>query len=246
MVYDITDIDDNNVYFTVEYGYNTRPPINAGDVEPETLVWISDDTGSDGMAYLVIGYKTSASIGVYSFDCGANRTYDRDDKPSVPYATDLASTVDECIDQSACLNIDITPTIVSSANSNSIRRLLDTEMYEICIGFDNNNPYCIKEESFFGYGEMFDDELLYNNNNNGFEEWFKSEQKCDTVLCGEYVLFSVMDGNGCGNSIALNVSIDSVDNIECRPNNEIGLDSCVWKIPAPKCSANVPAQVSQD
>ncbi len=159
MVYDISDIDDNNsVQFVaylndrnwnIEYSNSTPPSENSGGIEPQTLIFISDDANCNGMTYLIVGYKTSASISIYSSNCGANRNYKKNTKPRTPHPTSDAETVDQCMDQSPCLNVDIRLTLsFNSFTNNQRRRILNNnneEMYEICIGFDNNNPYCLKE-----------------------------------------------------------------------------------------------------
>merc|ERR1719334_554913 len=82
--YDITDIDDGEVTFveylnsrdfTVEYDEGSRPPQDAGNVEPETMIFIPDSDDSEE-ALLIVGYKTSASIVAYSFNCGIHRQYE--------------------------------------------------------------------------------------------------------------------------------------------------------------------------
>ena len=110
MVYDITDIDDGEVTFveflnsrdfTVEYDEGSRPPQDAGNVEPETLIFVPDTDDSEE-ALLIVGYKTSASIVAYSFDCSCHREYGVNEV-SAPIATtedDHSDTADECGDQS--------------------------------------------------------------------------------------------------------------------------------------------------
>ena len=133
MVYDITDIDDGEVHFvqymnsrdfSVASDDDERPPKIAGDVEPETLIFIpdTDDDDDDGStALLMVGYKTSASIGIYSFDCSANRNYPKDTKPQGSYPTMepyTMQTVDTCTDQHPCLDLTIRPIV----NSDDLRR----------------------------------------------------------------------------------------------------------------------------
>lgn len=130
--------------FTIDISKTIRPSEASVDIEPETLVFISDNNNSNGIAYLIVGYPTSVSFGVYSFNCGENRNYNKTAKPQVPHSTKLANIVAECIDESLCLNIDITTTL-SNTNINIQRRLLNNndELYKICIGFDNNNNILI-------------------------------------------------------------------------------------------------------
>ncbi len=79
--------------------------------------------------------------------------------------------------------------------------------------------YCLKEESFFTYGEIFEDEQNNNNNNNNvFKEWFKYDSKCQVISCGEYVQFSILDDDGCKGSDDIYVSIDGIDNVYCNVN----------------------------
>lgn len=231
MVYDITDIDDGNVQFveylnardfSVEYDDDSRPPKQAGPVEPETLIFIADDESSEGTALLIVGYKTSASIGVYSFNCGANRNYAQTQKPPYPTNEPLQpQTADTCDEQTPCLNIDILP-IVSE----------QSEMYEVCLTFNNKNPFCSKSDDYFEYAvtlnEEEDDDTAMNYH------WLLGEKRCQIAACSESVQFAVLDGDGCAESLDVSiVNMDGVDGVECSasPSN-----SCEWNIPIPTCS----------
>ncbi len=71
-----------------------------------------------------------------------------------------------------------------------------------------------------------------------FEKWFKTDKKCQIRSCGGYVQFSILDGDGCDDSNDLIVSIDGIDNIECKSNENQLFNSCQCKIYAPKCIGN--------
>jgi len=190
--------------FSVEYDDDSRPPKQAGPVEPETLIFIADDESSEGTALLIVGYKTSASIGVYSFNCGANRNYAQTQKPPYPTNEPLQpQTADTCDEQTPCLNVDILP-IVSE----------QSEMYEVCLTFNNKNPFCSKSDDYFEYAvtlnEEEDDDTAMNYH------WLLGEKRCQIAACSESVQFAVLDGDGCAESMDVSiVNMDGVDGVEC-------------------------------
>ncbi len=65
MIYDITAIDMvkiyfveyvNNRYFNIDYIYNIRHSENIGDIEPKTLIFITDNDINNGIACLFVAY----------------------------------------------------------------------------------------------------------------------------------------------------------------------------------------------
>eukprot|EP01083_Nonionella_stella_P288918 983169_1 len=239
MVYDITNIDDGVVTFVeylhtrdfdIDYEDDTRPPENAGDLEPETLLFVTDDD-DDALAYLIVGYKTSASIGMYAFDCGINRGYD-DDKPVYAEGNTVpsAATADDCEHQAPCLNLNIRPIV----DGDTMRRRLDTEeMYQVCLEFNDNNPYCIKARDYFEYGMSSEDEERLGDGVTALQ-WFSNDAICETATCGAVVQFAVRDGDGCSTSHDVVVmDMDGVPGVECK-TTEI-YESCGWTVNTPQC-----------
>jgi len=96
MTYDFTDIDNityveyvNNRNFSANFteemrDAGIRPPENAGDIGPEHLKFVSDDVY--GEALLLVSNPNSASITMYSVDCGEPTT-DPTTSPSVDPTT---------------------------------------------------------------------------------------------------------------------------------------------------------------
>eukprot|EP00484_Ammonia_sp_Unknown_P024484 CAMPEP_0197024266 /NCGR_PEP_ID=MMETSP1384-20130603/4854_1 /TAXON_ID=29189 /ORGANISM="Ammonia sp." /LENGTH=1024 /DNA_ID=CAMNT_0042452623 /DNA_START=89 /DNA_END=3163 /DNA_ORIENTATION=- len=251
MVYDITDVDRDEVYFveylnsrdfTVTYDLSARPPESAGDVEPETMIFVQD-TDSTEQALLFVAYKTSASIGVYSFDCGSHRNYNRDNKPT-PIDPIETGTADECVDQSTCINVDVRAIAIGESLNEGVV-LMDeevdgTEMYVICMSFDVHNPYCTKDDDYFTYAlQLSDADGSYTatgDDDNLLTRWYQGIQICQVEPCGAYARFAILDGDGCTNSEALTTVIDNVGDISCKAMQDI--DACLWKIPTPACSAS--------
>ena len=203
------------------------------------MIFIPDSEDDDTeTALLIVAYKTSASLSVYSFNCGCHRDYKKDNKPEQVLPS--KGTADICTEQSPCINVDIRPIIIGESENDGI--ILDDEegkeMYVVCMSFDIHNPYCTKDEEFFTYGveageEYLDDKLV---------EWYEGEQRCKIAECNDFVRFCIMDGDGCSNSETLSTTIDNVDYITCKQSVR---DSCQWKIPTPICQI-LPVSSSDD
>jgi len=207
-------------------------------VEPETLIFIGDNAESTSTALLMVGYKTSASIGVYSFDCNAKREYMAKPmmEPPANVNVDAMQTADTCSAQQPCLDLHLRP-IVSSDDLRRRRRRMqqhveDEEFYRICLSFNEKNPYCVKSDDYFTYAASLEEEQ--NGDFMVLEHWLYGETRCQTVPCSDFAQFVVKDGDGCAASEPLDdVSIDGLDGISCSASLH---DSCVWKVPSPQCS----------
>jgi len=254
MVYDITDIDDGEVTFveflnsrdfSIDYDEGSRPPQDAGNVEPETLIFVPDSDDSEE-ALLIVGYKTSASIVAYSFDCGCHREYGVDAVAAEPIATtedDHSDTADECGDQSPCLQVVMEQVMVEHSHSPSAtaRRLGDEGememLYRVCLSMALDNPYCTKHDDHFMYAATLHEEEVQDSDALGL--WLEGTTRCQVARCSESVSFAVRDGDGCSASPSLlSQTLGGVDGIECHPS---GQESCHWTVPTPPCEPEAAA-----
>jgi len=265
MVYDITDIDDGEVTFveflnsrdfSVHYAEGSRPPESAGNVEPETMVFVPDTDDSEE-ALLVVGYKTSASIAVYSFNCGCHRQYEVDSNTQtapIPSATDDAhgATADECHQQSPCLHVTMDEVSMHHDHSHSAttvaanrRRLGDQDevdtLYRVCLSMALSNPYCAKSDAHFLYAASLHEEEVADPD--ALALWPDGTTKCQYAHCSGSVSFAVRDGDGCSASDPLTgQTLGAVDGVECRAS---GQESCHWTVPTPQCAPEVSAVNAQ-
>merc|ERR1719361_2823004 len=247
MVYDITDIDDNNVHFveylnsrdlSVDYTEGTRPPQSAGNVEPETLIFVPDV--DDEEALLIVGYKTSASIVAYTFDCASYADHDLWENyviqigdVAAPIAPDDHwHTADECDDQSSCLHV-VVDQVITEDTSHTARRLADSDLYRVCLSMDLSNPYCTKTDDHFTYAATLHEEEVQDED--ALSQWMDGTTRCQYAQCGQSVSFAVRDGLGCAASDSLlGQTFGGVDNIECHAS---GQQSCHWTVPTPACAS---------
>ena len=77
--------------------------------------------------------------------------------------------------------------------------------------------------------------VCFNNDIYQYNIWYDGidNEMCQTVLCNNYAIFEIKDGNGCKNSNNYTISIDGIDNIIC--DNGGRDESCKWTIPTPNC-----------
>jgi len=246
MVYDITDIDDNDVHFveylnsrdlSVDYSEGTRPPQSAGNVEPETLIFVPDV--DDEEALLIVGYKTSASIVAYTFDCASYADHDLWENyviqigdVAAPIAPDDHwHTADECDDQSSCLHV-VVDQVITEDTSHTARRLVDSDLYRVCLSMDLSNPYCTKTDDHFTYAATLHEEEVQDED--ALSQWMDGTTRCQYAQCGQSVSFAVRDGLGCSASDSLlGQTLGGVDDIECHAS---GQQSCHWTVPTPSCA----------